>query len=82
MPTIRVLLEKGCRLVIIGHRGRPIVDSDESKTELSLRPVYVDLMSLLEESEDSVSSVFVEEASNRDIIFQALEDNQIVFLEI
>ncbi len=81
MPTIRVLLEKGCRLVIIGHRGRPIIDSDESKAELSLRPVYVELMSLLEEGEDSLSSVFVEEVSNRDIIFQALEDNQIVFLE-
>lgn len=81
MPTIRVLLEKGCRLIIIGHRGRPMVDNLEDREELSLKPVYVELMSLLEEGEDSVSSVFVEETTNRDIIFQALEDNQIVFLE-
>jgi len=81
MSTIRVLLKKGCRLVIIGHRGRPIVDNQNSKAKLSLRPVYVELMSLLEEGEDSLSSVFVEEVTNRDIIFQALENNQIVFLE-
>ena len=44
LPTIKLLLEKECKIAIIGHRGRP-----EGKDEnLSLRPVYVELMMLLE----------------------------------
>lgn len=79
IPTIRLLLEKGCKLILIGHRGRP--KSKEDKDKLSLRPVYVELMSLLEEGEDSISSVFVDDVTSKDTIYQAIEDNQIVFLE-
>lgn len=77
LSTIKTLLEKKCKIVIIGHRGRP-EGVDESQ---SLRPVYVELMSLLEpNSENMLSSVFVPEI-NQDIIDQALAINQIVFLE-
>ena len=79
IPTIRLLLDKNCKLIIIGHRGRP--ERGEDKERLTLRPVYVELMSLLEEGEDSVSSVFVEDILSKEDIYQALEDNQIVFLE-
>jgi len=77
LSTIKLLLEKKCKIVIIGHRGRP-EGIDETQ---SLRPVYVELMSLLEpNSEALINSVFVPEI-NQDIIDQALVTNQIVFLE-
>lgn len=77
LSTIKLLLEKKCKILIIGHRGRP-VGIDESQ---SLRPVYLELMSLLEPGgENLISSVFVPEI-NQDIIDQALAQNEIVFLE-
>ena len=77
LSTIKVLLEKNCKVVIIGHRGRP-EGVDES---LSLRPVYLELMSLLEPNgENLIDSVFLSEI-NLDQVDQALAINQIVFLE-
>jgi len=78
LPTIKLLLEKDCKIAIIGHRGRP-----EGKDEnLSLRPVYVELMMLLEpEGENLIESVFVEEVGDEEKLDLALAKNQIVFLE-
>ncbi|MFA5025170.1 MAG: phosphoglycerate kinase [Candidatus Shapirobacteria bacterium] len=77
LSTIKLLLEKKCKILIIGHRGRP-EGIDESQ---SLRPVYLELMSLLEPNgENLINSVFVPEI-NQDVIDQALAVNQIVFLE-
>lgn len=77
LPTIKLLLDKDCKIVILGHRGRP-EGIDES---LSLRPVYLELMSLLQPSgENTIESVFVSEI-DQDLIDQALAINQIVFLE-
>jgi len=78
IPTIKLLLEKGCKIAIIGHWGRP-----EGKDEnLSLRPVYVELMMLLEpEGENLIESVFVEEVGDGEKLDVALAKNQIVFLE-
>jgi len=85
IPTIRMLLGKMCKLVIVGHLGRPIFEgntlSETSKQELSLKPVYVELMSLLEDGEDSIASVFVDDIKNKETIYEAIENNQIVFLE-
>ncbi len=89
VPTIRQLLAKKCRIIIIGHLGRPtyedkggqIVVDDVSREKLSLKPVYVELMSLLEDGEDAISSVFVDDAANTELIFEASQNNQIVFLE-
>jgi phosphoglycerate kinase len=73
VPTIKLLLENNCKIVIIGHKGRP-----EGKDEtLSLRPVYVELMTLIE----PVENVFIEDVSDKEKIDQALATNQIVFLE-
>lgn len=77
LPTIKFLLEKNCKIVILGHRGRPEA-IDES---LSLRPVYLELMSLLEPNGESfIESIFLPEI-NFEQIDQALASNQIVFLE-
>lgn len=76
--TIKLLVEKGCKIVIIGHRGRP----NGKDEELSLRPVYAELMSLLEQNgDDVIDSVFVDEVENREKIGDAVEANRIVFME-
>ncbi len=77
LPTIKLLLEKNCKILIIGHRGRPAGIEDK----YTLRPVYLELMSLLEPNgENLIESVFVPEI-NFEQIDQALAVNNIVFLE-
>ena len=79
IPTIRYLLDKNCRIIILGHMGRP-----EGKVvpELSLKPVYVELMSLLEsDGQNTIESVFVDDIKNEQKISSALMNNQIVFGE-
>ncbi len=77
LPTIRLLLEKKCKILIIGHRGRPNGIEDK----YTLRPVYLELMSLLEpEGESLIESVFMPEI-NFEQIDQALAVNNLVFLE-
>lgn len=76
--TIKLLLEKECKIVIIGHRGRP----EGREVSLSLRPVYAELMSLLEQNgHDVVGSVFVDKVDDREKIATAIESNSIVFME-
>lgn len=78
IPTIRFLLEKNNKLVIVGHRGRPI-GRDEN---LSLRPVYLELMELLEgNNPGSIENIFVEDIKDEEKINSALEENQIIFVE-
>lgn len=77
VETIRLLLQKRCRIIILGHMGRP----QKREAVYSLKPVYLELMSLLEpEGENTIDSVFVEEIDKK-IIEKGLEINQIVFLE-
>lgn len=78
IPTIKLLLEKQCKIAIIGHKGRP-EGKDES---LSLKPVYLELMSLLEPNgENLIESIFVEDINDRERLDLSLAKNQIVFLE-
>jgi len=78
IPTIKSLLEKECKIAIIGHKGRP----DGRDETLSLKPVYLELMLLLEPNgENLIESVFIEEINDKEKIDQALVFNQIVFLE-
>lgn len=78
LPTIKLLLEKKCKIAIIGKLGRP----DGHDPKLSLRPVYLELMSLLEPNgEEFYESVFVEDVGNFEKLDVALASNQIVFLE-
>lgn len=78
IPTINILLNKGCKVAIIGHRGRPT----EHEEGLSLKPVYLELMSLLEPNgENMIESVFIEDIGDKEKLDLALANNQIVFLE-
>ena len=78
IPTIRYLLEKNCKIAIVGHLGRP-KGFDE---KLSLRPIYLELMQLLEiEGQDTLASVFVDDIKNEEKISMAVENNQIIFIE-
>lgn len=78
IPTIKLLLEKKCQIAIIGKLGRP----EGHDPKLSMRPVYVELMSLLEPNgENMIESVFVDEVGNFELLDKALAQNQIVFLE-
>lgn len=77
LPTIKLLLEKNCKLLIIGHRDQP----NGVDEKLTLRPVYLELLSLLEPNEENlIESVFMPEI-NFEQIDQALAVNNIVFLE-
>jgi len=79
IPTIRFLLEKGNKLIIVGHMGRP---EGKFVEELSLKPVYLELMSLLEiDGQNTIESVFVDDIKNENKIVTAIEKNQIVFVE-
>jgi phosphoglycerate kinase len=78
LETINMLLQKNCQILILGHRGRP----KGVEENLSLRPVYVELMSLLEpRGENIIESVFVDDMGKIKEIDLALGANQIVFLE-
>lgn len=78
IPTIRFLLERNNKLVIIGHRGRP----NGRDMNLSLRPVYLELMELLEgNNPGSIENIFIEDIKDEEKINSALEENQIIFIE-
>ena len=78
IPTIRLLIEKKCRIAIVGKLGRP----NGHDPKLTMRPVYLELMSLLEPNgENVIESVFVEDVGNFEKMDMAMAQNQIVFLE-
>jgi len=78
IPTIRYLLEKNCRIIILGHRGRP---EGKVVSELSLKPVYVALMELLQDGQQLIDSVFVDDIKDENKIGLAVKNNQIIFGE-
>lgn len=79
LPTIRELLKKKCKMVVIGYMGKP---RGQRVDELTLKPVYLELMSLLEsDGQDWVNSVFVDNVDDTTLIDQSLANNEIVFLE-
>ena len=61
IPTIRLLLEKRCHIAIVGKLGRPTYAKatagkpDGYDLKLSLKPVYLELMSLLEPNGENVT---------------------------
>lgn len=74
LSTINKLLTANCQLIIIGHMARP-----EGRDEkYSLKPVYLELMSLLSNSNQSL---FLEELENIDTVKLSLSQNQIIFVE-
>ena len=88
IPTIRYLLEKNCKIIILGHRGRPADSSavlagkpDKFDEKLSLKPVYVALMELLQDGQQLIDSVFVDDIKDENKIGLAVKNNQIIFGE-
>lgn len=78
IPTLRFLMEKNCKIIIIGHRGRP-TGFDE---KLSLKIVYLELMNLLEiDGQNTIESVFVDDIKDDNKIANAVVNNQIIFVE-
>ncbi|MBI2464553.1 phosphoglycerate kinase [Candidatus Shapirobacteria bacterium] len=78
IPTIKLLLAKKCQVSIVGKLGRP----EGHDPKYSMRPVYVELMSLLEPNgENLIESIFVEDVGNFEKLDMAMATNQIVFLE-
>lgn len=87
LNTIEVMLSKQCKVIIVGHKGRPAfaqgygLASPEDRDKFSLKPVYADLMVLVEERMGTVSGVFIEDLMSLERIDAAVDGNQIVFLE-
>jgi phosphoglycerate kinase len=79
IPTINLLLEKNCKIILMSHLGRPQKllkkgkSFDDVKKELTLKPVAEDLNELL----GSVDVGFAEDCVDAEIP----EDNDIVLLE-
>jgi 3-phosphoglycerate kinase len=78
LPTIRTLLSKNCHILIVGTWGRP---GGKEVPELSLREVYLELVSMLNTTEVETKSVFVADVFDTQLIDTSLADNQIVFME-
>ncbi len=76
LPTINKLLATNCQLIIIGHMARPATAGVDP--QFSLRPVYLELMSLLN---NNYQSLFLENLDDSETIKLALSQNQIIFLE-
>lgn len=75
LPTIKYLLKKNCRIVLVSHLGRP--DGRVVKS-LSLKPVFVALKKML----PSVKMRFVEGKINEQLVEKVRGMNdQIIFLE-
>ncbi len=78
LPTIRKLLEKKCKIIVVGKLGRP----DHWDEKYSLKPVYAELMSLInEQTEMEVSGRFVEEVLNLETVDLAIDAADVVCLE-
>lgn len=79
IPTIKLLLERKNKVVIVGHLGRP---KNGDKT-LTLRPVYLELVSLLETDcgGDCVRNMFVDDIKDEESVKNAIKDNEIIFGE-
>lgn len=78
LPTIKFLLDKKCKVIIVGKLGRPV----EKEEKYSLKPVYAELMSLIDEHMGtSIAGRFVEEALNVEIVDEAVDVSEIVCLE-
>ncbi len=75
VPTIKFLLENDCKIIVIGHWGRP----NGAEEKYSLKPIYLELMSLLEPNgENAIESIF---ANNEKDTMEGIEKNQIVVME-
>jgi phosphoglycerate kinase len=78
VPTLKKLLSKGCRLVIIGHNGRP---GGKINSDYSLKRVYLEMVSLLDDGTGGWESVCLDDINDTAGIDQALATMNLVFME-
>ncbi len=86
VSTIKLLLERNNKIVIVGHLGRPanscaVLAGKPNK--LSLKPVYLELIEILEAEcgGDCVGNVFLDDIKNEEKVKKAIEENEIIFGE-
>lgn len=79
IPTIKLLLERKNKIVILGHLGRP----KENDRSLTLKPVYLELMGILESDcgGDCVKNVFINDITDEEKVKKAISENHIIFGE-
>jgi phosphoglycerate kinase len=78
VPTIHILLEKKCVIVIMGHVGRP----EGVDKKYSLLPVFTKLISLIKKDmQMEIHDIFVEDIENDGMLDKALQQNNIIGLE-
>jgi phosphoglycerate kinase len=78
LPTLKILIEKKCKIAIIGHLGRP---NETNKSKFSLKPVYLELISLLQNQNPSLNSIFIENFDNKERIDLSYVRNDLIFFE-
>jgi len=75
LPTIRKIIEKGGKAILMSHLGRP---KGKIKPELSLKPVAVRLGELLDKDVKFAPDCIGEQV---DVIVNKLEDGDVILLE-
>lgn len=75
LPTIQYLVEKGAKVILVSHLGRPTDGPDE---KLSLKPVADRLAQLLGSSVQLANDVIGEDAKEK---ASALRDGEVLILE-
>ena len=78
ISTINTLLQKKCKIAVIGHLGRP--DGTNNST-LSLKPVYLELISLLQSQNLVLNSIFIEDFDDKEKIDLSYARNDLIFFE-
>jgi 3-phosphoglycerate kinase len=79
IPTIKLLLAKKNKIIIVGHLGRP----KQNDKSLTLKPAYLELIEILEREcgGDCVRNVFVDDIKDDGKVKKAIEENEIIFGE-
>jgi len=76
LPSIRSVIERGGKLILISHLGRPKGDDGDSK--FSLKPVALRLQDILESTVHFSSQAVGEETNEKG---EALRDGEVLLLE-
>ncbi len=78
LSTIVLLLEKQCKIVVLGHMGRPKTREEQ----YSLRPVYTHLLDLMRgKRAQEIQSVFLDGIDDRKRVEDAVQSHDIVCVE-
>ncbi len=75
IPTIKYMKERGAKIIILTHLGRP---KGERKKEFSLKPVRDKLSELLSENVKLVDDIYSDEAK---IIVSSLKEGEVLMFE-